>query len=49
MGHMVVELEIMVHNGMVNMIQFEKVLQSPCCFLMLRLDIVHVDRVDSNG
>lgn len=43
------ELEVMVHNGVSNVIQFEKVLESPRRFLKFCLDVIHVDWVDVNG
>ena len=49
MGHMVVKFKIMVHDRMVDMIQLEKVFQGSRLFLMLGLDVMHLDGVDINS
>ena len=46
---MIIEFEVMVYNRMVDMIQFEKVLQGSRWFFMLCLDVMYVDGVDINS
>ena len=45
MGHMVVELKIVVDNRVICMIQLEQVLQSSCSLFMSRLNRVDHDRL----
>jgi len=44
MRHMVVELEVVVYDGVIDMIELEEVLQRPCSLFMQHFDIV-----DFNG
>lgn len=45
MGHVVVELGIVVENGVVRMVQLEQVFQRPCSLFVSCLDIVDLDRL----
>ena len=43
------EFKIVIHNGMIDMVQLEQMLQSPCTLLMQRLNIMNLDRFDINS
>ncbi len=45
-GHVVVEMEVMIHNGVTGMVELEEVLQCPCPLLVVDFDIMHLDRWD---
>lgn len=49
MGHVVVELQIMIAYSVVDMIQLEKVFQCSCSLFTLSLNVVHLDRGDIDG
>ncbi len=44
--HMIVELQVMIHDRMIDMIELEKVFQCPSSLFVYNFDVVHLDRRD---
>lgn len=49
MGSMVVKPEMVVQDGEVGVVQFQKMLQPPCPLVWNGLNIVHCDGLDVDG
>lgn len=43
---MIVELQVMIHDRMIDMIELEKVFQCPSSLFVYNFDVVHLDRRD---